>query len=113
MNAGEIHLASFPFGGRVGAKVRPVLLLTGLLGTVPEVVAAYITSIIPPTLLATDLVLDPTRPEHASTNLKAASLVRLHKLATIHRSDVVRYVGTLSATAAATVESRLRVLFNL
>ena len=113
MNPGEIHLGAFPFGGRVGAKVRPVLLLTGLLGTVPEVLVAYMTSIIPSTLLGTDLVLDPAQPEHASTNLKVASLVRLHKLATIHQSDVVRYVGKLSATGRAAVESKLRVLLNL
>ena len=40
MSPGEVHLASFPFGGTVGAKVRPILLLTGSLGTVPEVLVA-------------------------------------------------------------------------
>lgn len=28
MNPDEIYLARFPFGGRVGMKLRPVLLLT-------------------------------------------------------------------------------------
>jgi mRNA interferase MazF len=90
MSPGEIHLASFPFGGRVGAKVRPVLLLTGPVGPVPEVLVAYITSIVPPNLLSTDIVLDPSQPEYAGTGLKAVSLLRLHKLATIHQSDLVR-----------------------
>ena len=47
MSPGEVHLANFPFGGTVGAKPRPVLLLTGPLGSVPEVLAAYMTSVIP------------------------------------------------------------------
>jgi hypothetical protein len=38
MASGEIALANFPFGGGAGMKLRPVLLLTGLVGPVPEVV---------------------------------------------------------------------------
>lgn len=113
MNSGEIHLAFFPFGGRVGTKLRPVLLLTGPVGTVPEVVVAYITSAMPSTLLPTDIVLDPTQPEHAATNLKVTSLLRLHKLATIHQSDLGRYLGKVSTSTWADVEAKLRLLFNL
>jgi len=36
----EIHLASFPFGGSAGMKLRPVLLLTGPVGNVPETLVA-------------------------------------------------------------------------
>ena len=47
MNAGEIYLANFPFGGSAGVKLRPVLLLTGPTGNVPEVLTAYISSVVP------------------------------------------------------------------
>lgn len=113
MAPGEIHLAMFPFGGTVGAKPRPVLLLTGPLGPVPEVLAAYMTSVISATLLATDILIDPTDPEHAATNLKQSTLVRLHKLATIHDTDVYRHLGSVSAGTWAVVEARLRLLLNL
>ena len=33
MGPDEIHLASFPFGGSAGMKLRPVLLLTGPSGS--------------------------------------------------------------------------------
>jgi hypothetical protein len=59
MRPDDIYLASFPFGDAPGMKLRPVLLLTGPLGSVPEVLVAYISSVIPPVLLATDIVLDP------------------------------------------------------
>ena len=113
MKPDEIYLASFPFGGRTGMKLRPVLLLTGHLGSVPEVVVAYISSVIPADLLPSDIVLDPTTTEHASTNLKAKSVLRLHKLATIHGRNIVRHLGQLSPKAASEVDDRLRALLYL
>lgn len=113
MAPGEIHLASFPFGGRVGTKVRPVLLLTGPVGTIPEVLVAYLTSVMPATLLPTDIVIDPSQSEHAGTHLKAISVLRLHKLATIHSSDLVRRLGNVSPATWVEVEAKLRLLLNL
>ena len=37
MAPGEIYLANFPFGGLPGVKLRPVLLLAGPIGTIPEI----------------------------------------------------------------------------
>ena len=42
MQPGEIYLARFPFGDVPGMKLRPVLLLTGTVGPVPEVLVGYI-----------------------------------------------------------------------
>jgi mRNA interferase MazF len=109
----EISLASFPFGGRVGMKLRPVLHLTGSLGTVPEVLVAYISSVVPPMLLPSDIVLDPETAEHSSTNLKTKSVLRLRKLATIHARNIVRRLGTLSPAASGQVDERLRALLDL
>jgi len=89
MLRGEIYLAHFPFGGGPGMKLRPVLALTGSVGAVPEVLVAYVSSVVPTPLLPSDIVMDPTSPAHASTNLKTVSVLRLHKLATIHRRSVV------------------------
>jgi len=89
----EIYLASFPFGDSTGTKLRPVLTLTGPLGHVPEVLVAYISSVVPDSPLTSDIVLDPTTREHAMTNLKTVSVLRLHKLATIHSRSIVRRLG--------------------
>lgn len=113
MNPGEIYLASFPFGGTVGTKVRPVLLLTGPVGPVPEVLVGYITSVVPANLLPTDIVLDPSQPECKTTNLKTVSILRLHKLATIHQTDLVRLLGALSPAVWQEVEIKLRLLLQL
>jgi mRNA interferase MazF len=113
MAPGEIYLAHFPFGGGPGVKLRPVLLLTSPVGPVPEVLVAYISSVLPHDPLASDLVLDPARADHAGTKLKTVSVLRLHKLATIHQRSLVRRLGMLPPSAVAEVSRRLRDLLRL
>jgi mRNA interferase MazF len=113
MRPGEIDLARFPFGDAPGMKLRPVLSLTGPVGNVPEVLVAYISSVIPTGLLPSDLLLDPTLPEFRSTNLKTLSALRLHKLATIHCSSLVRYLGRVDSRTQGAVASKLRDLLQL
>jgi mRNA interferase MazF len=94
-------------------KLRPVLLLTGPVASVPEVLVAYISSVLPSALLPSDIILDPAQPEHAGTNLKKPSVLRLHKLATVHRRSIVRYLGKVWSGTAADVASKLRSLLGL
>ena len=109
----EIYLASCPFGDTAGMKLRPVLTLTGPLGPIPEVLVAYISSVIPHSLLPSDIVLDPTNAEHTSANIKTKSVLRLHKMATIHGRSIVRRLGNLSKTAAIEVDQKLVELLDL
>ena len=109
----EIYLANFPFGDTAGMKLRPVLTLTGPLGSMPEVLVAYISSVIPNPLLPTDIVLDPAAVAHKSIKLKTRSALRLHKLATIHTSAIVRRLGSLPAATSAEVDQKLRSLLRL
>jgi len=110
MRPGEICLASFPFGDTAGMKLRPVLVLTGPVGAIPELLVAYISSVLPPVLMPSDLVLDPAEPEFRSTNLKTASVLRLHKMATIHASMIARHLGDLPRSQMTTVSAKLRDL---
>ena len=113
MRPGEIYLAKFPFGDVPVMKLRPVLLLTPPLGMVPEVLVAYISSVIPTQPLPSDLLLDPGEPGHQSTNLKAPSVLRLHKLATIHCSSLARYLGVLGDQTRSLVVAKLGDLLKL
>jgi mRNA interferase MazF len=113
MRSGEIYLARFPFGDVPGMKLRPVLLLTGAVGPVPEVLVSYISSVIPSQLLPSDLVLDPGKPQFRSTNLKILSALRLHKLATIHISSLVRYLGVVDVPTFDLAAKKLAVLLAL
>ncbi len=113
MQRGEIHLASFPYGDVATMKLRPVLLLTGPVGVGTEVIVAYLSSIIPSPLLASDILIDPSLPQHQSTRLKTVSVLRLHKLATIHITSIQRYLGKISTATQQEVDDKLRVVLNL
>jgi mRNA interferase MazF len=114
MQPGEIYLAQFPFGDVPGMKLRPVLLLTQPVGSsLPEVLVAYISSVMPAQPLSSDMILDPDRLEYRSTHLKAISVLRLHKLATIHCSNLARYLGLLDSAATAVARTKLRTLLEL
>lgn len=113
MQPGEIYLARFPFGDVPGMKLRPVLLLTGSIGPIPEVIVAYVSSVIPSELLPSDFIIDPARAEFRNSHLKAVSALRLHKLATLHGSSLVRLLGLLESPHFAAVAAKLRVLLSL
>ena len=107
MRPAEIYLAQFPFGDAPGMKLRPVLLLTGPIGSVPEILVAYISSVVPAQLLQSDILIDPAKPEFQSTHLKTVSVLRMHKLATIHCSSLVRHLGAITPSARKMVADKL------
>ena len=113
MQPGEIYLARFPFGDVPGMKLRPVLLLTPPLGSIPEILVAYISSVVPAQTLPSDLVVDPVRPEFLSTHLKVTSVIRFHKLATIHTSALARHLGALAVSSQPVVSEKLKTLLHL
>lgn len=94
-------------------KLRPVLTLTEPVGSVPEILVAYISSVIPGSLLPSDIVLDPNLPAHATTNLKTISVLRLHKLATVHGRSIMRRIGFVSSATAHEIDAKLRALLYL
>ena len=63
-------------------------------------------------MLPSDLHIDP-QPEYRSTRLKVPSVLRLHKLATIHASSLSRQLGHLEAAQQALVAGKLRQLLAL
>ena len=113
MQRGDIYLANFPFGDIAGMKLRPVLLLTSTIGTGTEVLVAYISSVVPSAPLPTDIILDPSQTEGISTKLKVKSVLRLHKLATIHVTSLQRHLGKISAATQQDTDTMLRNLLGL
>jgi mRNA interferase MazF len=94
-------------------KLRPVLLLTGPVGAIPEVLVAYISSVIPSQPLPSDLLIDPAKPEFTSTHLKTVSTLRLHKLAAVHSSSLARFLGVINASTQRAVTAKLKDLLQL
>jgi mRNA interferase MazF len=97
MNKGDICLGFFPFVDTGSRKLRPVLVLTDPIGYGDDYIVAYISSAVPRKLLATDVLLDPMLPENKTLNLKQVSVLRLHKVSTLHKSLLKRHLGVASS----------------
>lgn len=94
-------------------KLRPVLLLTSPVGPVPEVLVAYISSVVPTAPLPTDFVIGPGHASFPTSGLRVDSAIRLHKLATIHRSSLLRRLGLLDTASGAVVAAKLRTFLQI
>ena len=113
MTKGKVVLVPFPFDDLSAAKVRPAVCLTDPVGPHRHVILAFITSRIPADLMETDIVLDASQPDFATTGLRVSSTLRLHRLMTASTSLILRELGELSPDVQAQVADKLRKLFGL
>jgi len=109
----RVILVPFPFDDLTGNKVRPAVCLTDTVGVHRHVVLAFITSVVPPQLEPTDLLLEPGNAEFPSTGLKVRSALRLHRLVTVSAAIIQRQLGVLSPGLQSQAQQRLRTLFAL
>lgn len=109
----RVVLVPFPFDDLSGSKVRPAVCLTDAVGVHRHVVLAFITSVVPPDLEPTDVLLDPGSVDFAATGLRVRSALRLHRVVTVSASFIQRQMGVLSPNLQTQVHQRLRILFAL
>lgn len=101
---GEIVLVSFPYADATGAKRRPALIV---LDTGDEdVVVARVTT------QSANTDFDVAVVEWRQAGLLAASVVRLHKLATLQKRLVERRLGALTAKDWSQVRARIQHLWG-
>lgn len=92
LRRGDIVLVPFPFTDLSGRKVRPALIVSpDPVGG--DILVAFISSVIPPVPEPNEYVLDATHPAFARTGLKNTSVFKMAKMATLHRSLILRRLG--------------------
>jgi len=108
---GDVVLVPFPFTDLSSAKQRPALVVSpdALNSTRDDVLVAAITSQVP-VKLAADEILIPAG-ELAACGLPKPSILRLSKLAALHRQLVIKRIGTLPVPTLTRVLAELRQLF--
>jgi mRNA interferase MazF len=102
---GDVVLLVFPFTDGVRQKQRPALVL--LDADDSDIVVARITS------QPYTTVFDVALLDHAEAGLLLPSVVRLHKLATLEKTMILRCLGHLAASDWARVKSVLNELWSL
>jgi len=109
----KVVLVPFPFDDLSSSKVRPALCLTDAIDPHRHVILAFITSHVPASPLATDLVIDAGDPGFAATGLHVSSTLQLHRVMTVTANLIVRELGQFPPRMRSELESRLRTLFGL
>lgn len=112
---GSVVLIRYPFTNLTGAKVRPALVLTPdhLLPRLDDVLCLFISAAMPDDLLPTDFVLESGHLSFPKTGLKRRSVLRMHKLALLHKALVLRVLGEGDQSLMQEVNQRLRLALGL
>lgn len=97
---GEIVLVRFPFTDLSGSKRRPAIILAAY---PPDIVVAFISSVVPDEPEPSDILLQPT-PDNG---LKKVSIMRLRKIATLEQELVTRRLGKLDQGLLTAVDTAL------
>jgi len=109
---GDVVLTRFPFTDLKGSRLRPAVVVSqGQIGE--DVVLAAISSVVRGTLAPTDCTVEMTHPEFALSGLRVTSVIRLHKLAAVERSVIVRRLGRLGPGLQTETDRLLRVALGL
>ena len=112
LSRGDVVLTRFPFTHLTCRSLRPALVVSqGQVGQ--DIVLVAISSVLRDTLAPTDYTVDPTHSEFALTGLHVISVFRMHRLATVERSIIVRRLGRIGPQLQVEVDRLLRTVLAL
>jgi mRNA interferase MazF len=98
LDRGDVVLTPFPFTDLSGSRVRPAVVVSrGFIAD--DIVLAAISSVIRGPASSSDYRIGTTHPEFALTGLRVESVLRMHKLACVEESVIIRRLGQLQAEA--------------
>ena len=89
---GKIVLIYFPFTDLRGRKLRPALVLHD---SERDVVVAFISSRVDKYDPETDVLITMSHPEFRLTGLKTDSVLKLSKIATLHKRLIAGEIGSI------------------
>ncbi len=112
LSRGDVVITVFPFTDLSGQKRRPAVVLAVNSGH-PDVILAFISSVIPATFAAYDLPLLPADSDFSQSGLKVPSVIRLNKLVTLDRQLITRRIGTLAAQRLRRLDDKLVVALGI
>ncbi len=115
MKRGDIVIVEFPFADGGRGKNRPALVVQHdrdnrrLTNTVVAMISGNVRHASEPT----QVFVDPSTPDGASSGLHGPSVVKCNNLFTVRQQDVQRIIGSLSPQTLTAVDDALRAALNL
>ena len=107
MKPGEIVLIRFPQDDLEAGKLRHALVLAIAPGRHPDVLLAFITSRAYQEIPDFDEVIEPTEADFAASGLKARSVVRLARLASVEEGVINARLGKIATARLRRIKKRL------
>lgn len=107
---GKIVLVPFPFTDLTASKLRPALVL---MEGERDCVVAFISSRVRAQPSSTQVLIPQDHKEFLMTGLKATSVVRLDKIATISRNLILGEIGELGESLREEVNRILHEAYQL
>jgi mRNA interferase MazF len=108
---GDIVLIHFPFTDLSSTKQRPALVVSSntLNASSDDVLVVAITSQIPAKLAPEEYLI--SSGDLVSCGLPKPSIIRLPKLAALHRRLVIKRIGTMPESSLIKILAQIRQLF--
>jgi mRNA interferase MazF len=107
---GKIVLVPFPFTDLTAAKLRPALVIYE---GEKDVIVAFISSKIAPELSETDVLITTENPDFKKTGLKAESVIKIDKVATVLKDLIVGELGEVDNGLRETINRNLKEIFAI
>ena len=101
---GKIVLIYFPFTDLRGRKLRPALVLHD---SGRDVVVAFISSRVDKYDPETDVLITMSHPEFRLTGLKTDSVLKLSKIATLHKRLIAGEIGSIRPRLRDEINQRI------
>ena len=91
MQTGTVVIVSFPNTDLVSFKARPAVVVAETSDTYKDVIVSMITSVVPMSLNAQQILVNPSR----TNNLRTTSVIKVSRLVTVEREKIVAEIGKL------------------
>ncbi len=113
MDKKTIVLTKFPFTDLSSSKRRPAVIISKVTDNEPDVIVAFISSVIPEASKESDFILETTHKDFKQTGLKKISVFKMDKLATLEKSIFAGELGVVSEDVYKELKLRLAKVFDI
>ena len=112
MKPGDIALVPFPTAEATTGKLRPILVVSSAPGVFDDFIVCMVSSRISQMVANVDEVIDPSDSDFQDSGLKARSVVRIGRLATLNSDIFAGRLGCISGERLKRILGRIRELFT-
>jgi mRNA interferase MazF len=108
MKTGDIVLVPYPFAELTNVKVRPALVITTTKDKYQDILVSAITSVVRGKTGDFEILLQPNK----TNNLRAISIIKVDRIVTLKKEDVITTLGKLSLTQLKVFKAKFRKLVD-